>query len=63
MIDEVKKIIHMNFKMKELGEMKYLLVIEIIRSKKGILLNQNKYVLDIILEVGLSGGKTCKVTT
>lgn len=43
--------------MKDLGELKYFLGIEVMRPGKGILLNKRKYVLDLISEVRLSGCK------
>ncbi|XP_059310219.1 uncharacterized mitochondrial protein AtMg00810-like [Lycium ferocissimum] len=43
--------------MKDSGELKYFLGIEIARSKKGILMNQRKFVLELITELGLSGSR------
>lgn len=40
-----------------MGELKYFLGIEVLRSNAGILLNQRKYVLELISEMGLSGAK------
>ncbi|XP_019240256.1 PREDICTED: uncharacterized protein LOC109220259, partial [Nicotiana attenuata] len=45
------------FRVKDLGELKYFLGIEVLRSKTGILLNQRKYILELISELGLSGAK------
>ncbi|XP_042023168.1 secreted RxLR effector protein 161-like [Salvia splendens] len=39
--------------MKDLGLLKYFLGIEVLRSKKGIFINQKKYVLDLLAEVGM----------
>ncbi|XP_070665119.1 uncharacterized mitochondrial protein AtMg00810-like [Malus domestica] len=39
--------------MKELGELKYFLGIEVARSKHGICLFQRKYVLDLLAEIGM----------
>ncbi|PRQ38173.1 putative RNA-directed DNA polymerase [Rosa chinensis] len=41
------------FEMKDLGQLKYFLGIEVARSKKGILLSQRKYVLDLLAETGM----------
>eukprot|EP00253_Pinus_taeda_P034143 PITA_34143 len=41
--------------MKDLGELKYFLGIEVSRSKKGIFLLQQKYVLDLLKETGMTG--------
>ena len=52
-IKELKKKLFMEFEMKDLGNLKYFLGIEVFRSKKGIFINQNKYVLDLSAEVGM----------
>ncbi|XP_070054574.1 uncharacterized mitochondrial protein AtMg00810-like [Nicotiana tomentosiformis] len=57
LIDEAKQTLYNNFKVKDLGELKYFLGIEVLRSQKGILLNQKKYALELVLNVGLSGAK------
>ena len=41
------------FQMKNLGGLKYLLGIEVARSKQGIFLSQWKYIHDILSDVGL----------
>ena len=41
------------FEMRNLGELKYFLGIEVIRSKQGIFLSQQKYILDLSSEVGI----------
>ncbi|GMI80711.1 cysteine-rich RLK (RECEPTOR-like protein kinase) 8 [Hibiscus trionum] len=43
--------------MKDLGELKYFLGLEILRSKEGIILNQRKYALELIEKSGLGGAK------
>nr|XP_016475181.1 PREDICTED: uncharacterized protein LOC107796866 [Nicotiana tabacum] len=57
LIQEANETLHSNFKMKELGELRYFMGIEVMRSNKGILLNQRKYALQLISEVGLSSCK------
>ncbi|XP_019255206.1 PREDICTED: uncharacterized protein LOC109233798 [Nicotiana attenuata] len=57
LITEAKEILHQQFKLKDLGELKYFMGIEILRSATGVLLNQRKYVLELISEMGLSGAK------
>nr|XP_016445243.1 PREDICTED: uncharacterized mitochondrial protein AtMg00810-like [Nicotiana tabacum] len=46
-----------NFKMKDLGELKFFLGFEFARSKRRILMYQRKYALELISESGLSGAK------
>lgn len=48
LIAEAKHVLHQKFRLNDLGELKYFLGIEVLRSKKGIILNQRKYVLEII---------------
>ncbi|XP_021802743.1 uncharacterized protein LOC110746808, partial [Prunus avium] len=43
--------------MKDLGDLKYFLGIEVARSVKGIFMSQRKYVLDLLAETGLLGCK------
>lgn len=57
LIQDTKEALHIKFSMKDLGDHKYFLRIEIVRSKTGILLNQRKYALELISESGLSGSK------
>ncbi|KAG6498087.1 hypothetical protein ZIOFF_045996 [Zingiber officinale] len=45
------------FKLKDLGVPHYFLDLEIARSKKGIILCQRKYTLDLLHEYGLLGAK------
>ncbi|CAM8960116.1 unnamed protein product [Rhodiola kirilowii] len=60
LIDSVKTFIHSAFKIKDLGQFKYFLGIEVARSPSGIFINQRKYVLDLLSEVGLLA---CKPST
>ena len=57
LIKESKIILQKNFKIKDLGELRYFLGIEFLRSSKGILMTQRKYILELILEWGLAGAK------
>ncbi|XP_019240170.1 PREDICTED: uncharacterized protein LOC109220162 [Nicotiana attenuata] len=57
LITEAKEILHQQFKLKDLDELRYFLGIEILGSNTGVVLNQRKYVLELISEMGLSGAK------
>lgn len=47
-IIQVKQFLHNQFCIKNLGYIKYFLGVEIARSTKGLFLNQQKYILDIL---------------
>ena len=49
----LQKYLTSKFEMKDLGQLKYFLGIEVSRSKAGISLSQQKYVLDILTETGM----------
>lgn len=58
LIQELKQFLHQAFTIKDHGEAKYFLCMEIIRSSKGTSLNQRKYILDMLSTVGLLGSKS-----
>ncbi|XP_047259823.1 uncharacterized mitochondrial protein AtMg00810-like [Capsicum annuum] len=57
LINQARADLQHKFKMKDLGDLKFFLGIDIARSKEGIVLSQRKYALEIIPEAGLSGAK------
>ena len=56
-LQNVKAYLSDCFHMKDLGNLKYFLGIEVARSASGIFLCQRKYTLDILSETGLLGSK------
>lgn len=54
-ITALKSYLDHQFKIKNLGPLKYFLGIEVARSSAGMVLNQRKYVLDILMECELLG--------
>ncbi|XP_020984603.1 uncharacterized mitochondrial protein AtMg00810-like [Arachis duranensis] len=48
------------FEIKELDSLKYFIGIEFARSKEGIFMNQRKYILDLLKEMGLLGCKAAE---
>ena len=55
-----KAFLKSSFDIKDLGELKYFLGIEICRSKEGLFLSQRKYTLDLLSEAGDLGGRVAK---
>ncbi|CAM8972211.1 unnamed protein product [Rhodiola kirilowii] len=60
LIQVIKDFIHEKFKIKDLGNLKYFLGIEVARSKDGIFINQRKYVLDILEDHNYTDSKPVK---
>ncbi|XP_019435884.1 PREDICTED: uncharacterized protein LOC109342338 [Lupinus angustifolius] len=58
-ITEIKKLLDNEFSIKDLGELKKFLGMEIAQSSKGILLYQRKYTLDLLEETGMLACKPC----
>ncbi|XP_024457130.2 uncharacterized mitochondrial protein AtMg00810-like [Populus trichocarpa] len=56
-IKALKQFLYTRFLIKDLGDLKFFLGIEIARSKKGIYISQRKYDLEIIKDSGYLGAK------
>ncbi|WZZ15660.1 hypothetical protein YC2023_108749 [Brassica napus] len=59
-IKATKEFLKSVFDIKDLGEMKYFLGIEICRSKEGLFMCQRKYTMDMLKETDVLGGKVAK---
>ena len=57
LINETKQVLKDNFKIKDLGSLRYFLGIEFARNREGIIMHQRKYALEIISDLGLGGSK------
>ena len=56
-IEHVKTLLKQDFDMKDLGELRYSLGIEIVRMKEGIWLSQRQYALDMLSKYGMADCK------
>ncbi|CAL9019584.1 unnamed protein product [Prunus brigantina] len=52
-IKELQKRLASEFEMKDLGSLKYFLGVEVTRSKHGLFLSQRKYVMDLLVDIGM----------
>jgi len=60
-ISDLKKLLKQKFEMKDLGELRYFLDIEVIKSPKGIWLLQRQYALNKFSEYGMTGCKPISI--
>ena len=56
-VEHIKGLLKQEFEMKDLGELRFFLGIEIIRTKIGIWLSRWKYALDMLAKYGMSNCK------
>ena len=56
-IKEVKEQLHQAFTIKDLGQASYFLGVELLKTEKGLFVNQRKYIMDILDDAGLTGVK------
>jgi hypothetical protein len=60
-IFDLKKLLKQNFKMKDLGELRYFIGIEVIQSPKGIWLLQRQYALNKLTKYGMMSYKPISI--
>lgn len=60
-INGLKEMLSKSFRMKDLGDLTYILGLEISRSQDGFFVSQKKYVMDILKEFGMINATPLKV--
>jgi Reverse transcriptase (RNA-dependent DNA polymerase) len=60
-IKTLKRHLSLEFDIKDLGNLKYFLGVEIARSHKGLFFSQRKYILDLLRETGKLGTKPANI--
>ncbi|XP_071689212.1 uncharacterized mitochondrial protein AtMg00810-like [Rutidosis leptorrhynchoides] len=60
-IEKFKTFLKTKFLIKDLGELKYFLGIEVLKCEQGVCLSQRKYCIELINEFGLLGSKPVAV--
>ena len=56
-IDQLKSLLNSQFKLNDLGSLKYFLGLELVRSHKGIFLSQRNYSLQLLEDIGFLANK------
>ncbi|MCO5572496.1 hypothetical protein L7F22_026251 [Adiantum nelumboides] len=56
-VEHVKALLHKQFDMKDLGELRFFLGIEMKRNEGGVWLSQKKYGLDMLMKYGMADCK------
>ncbi|CAM8951474.1 unnamed protein product [Rhodiola kirilowii] len=60
LINSIKAFIHDKFRIKDLGNLKYFLGLEVARNESGIFLHQKKYAVDLLVEYDMLECKPAK---
>lgn len=60
-VEIVKQSIHDDFTIKDLGEIRFFLGIEVCCTSTGFMISQHNFLLDFLRDTGLSGSKPAKV--
>lgn len=60
-VNQIKASLHPEFKIKDLGDLRYFLGIEVARTQGGLLINQRKYTLELLEETAFLASNPAKI--
>ena len=60
-VDELKVLLDQQFKLKDLGDLKFFLGLEVVRTADGINLCQRKYTLEVLSDASMIGCKLARI--
>lgn len=60
-VERLEKSLALEIEIKDLGPLRYFLSLEIARSRQGIVVSQQKYILDLLKETRMSGCKSLRL--
>lgn len=58
-VQQVLRHLHIDFAVKELGDLSYFLGVEVLRSEEGMYLTQRKYIADLLHRTRMTEAKPC----
>lgn len=61
LVQDIKNVLQTEFKIKDVGELKYFRGLEVVQTSKGISVCQRHYALEVLTDSGFIGCKPAKI--